>query len=496
MKLARLTFRPFTVACLVGVTPLALHAQIELAQQQKLPPVRQVGPITARTAEPLGSVSTAVPLPGGKVLVNDILNRRVVMFDSTLSKVTVVADSTSATANAYGARGGGLLQWGGDSALFVDPASLSMMVINGSGEIGRVMAVPRPNEVGLLVGGPNGRPGFDHMGRLVYRGQPRPRQQAREARQDARAEARGAQRGGAGQTVNIGGMSMQVPELPDSAPVVRVDLATRMLDTAGQFKIQRADIKITEGADGRPNVQMRQNPIQMIDDWALLSDGSIALVRGHDFSVERIDPAGNRTVSGKLPFEWQRLDEEAKVALLDSARVAIEKQREEARRLIGQGGGPQFVMGGGPGDGRVAILGGGPGGGGDRGAATARGGAAAPGSSANGAPPQRGPAPAGPAEFQMPPVNLVPASELPDYRPPFTAGSSVGDLDGNLWVRTSLPVGEHGPIYYVINTAFEVIDRVQLPQGRMVAGFGKGGMIYLAFRDLEGNNRLESAKWK
>jgi hypothetical protein len=296
MKLARLTFQPFTVACLVGVTPLALHAQIELAQQQKLPPVRQVGPITARTAEPLGSVSTAVPLPGGKVLVNDILNRRVVMFDSTLSKVTVVADSTSATANAYGARGGGLLQWGGDSALFVDPASLSMMVINGSGEIGRVMAVPRPNEVGLLVGGPNGRPGFDHMGRLVYRGQPRPRQQAREARQDARAEARGAQRGGAGQTVNIGGMSMQVPELPDSAPVVRVDLATRMLDTAGQFKIQRADIKITEGADGRPNVQVRQNPIQMIDDWALLSDGSIALVRGHDFSVERIDPAGNRTV--------------------------------------------------------------------------------------------------------------------------------------------------------------------------------------------------------
>ena len=495
MKPLRYPMRPLTVALLLGVTPLALRAQIELAHQQKLPPVRQIGPITARSSEPLGAVSTAVPLPGGKVLVNDILNRRVVMFDSTLGQVTVVADSTSATANAYGARGGGLLQWGGDSALFVDPASLSMMVINGSGEIGRVMAVPRPNEIGLLVGGPNGRPGFDHKGRLVYRGQPRPRQQARQAVRG------GGQRGGGGggQTVTIGGMSVQVPELPDSAPVVRVDLATRMLDTVGQFKIQRADIRVTEGADGRPNMQVRQNPVQMVDDWALLSDGSIALVRGHDFSIERIDPDGNHTVSGKLPFEWQRLDEEAKVALLDSARVAIEKQREEARRLIGQGGGPQFVQGGGPGDGRVMIMGGGPGGGpggGGGGGAAARGGAAAPGSSANGAPPQRGAAPAGPTEFRMPPVNLVPASELPDYRPPFTAGSSLGDLDGNLWVRTSLPVGEHGPIYYVINAKFEVIDRVQVPQGRMVAGFGKGGMLYLAFRDLEGNNRLESAKWR
>ncbi len=469
---------------LVPSVAAVLPAQIELAQVQKLPPIRPIETIISRSSEPLGAVSTAVPLPGGRVLVNDILNRRVVMFDSTLTQVTVVADSTSATANAYGARGGGLIAWGGDSALFIDPASLSMMVIGPSGEIGRVMAVPRPNEVGLLVGGPNGRAGFDREGRLVYRAQPRPRQAARGG-----GPRGGGQRGG----VSVGGMTMMVPELPDSAPVVRLALSSRMLDTIGEFRIQRPQIQVTEGADGRPNIQIRQNPVQMVDDWALLSDGSVVLVRGHDFSVERVAPDGSVTRSAKLPFEWQRLDDDAKVALLDSARQAIERQREEARRLIGQGVGPMQVLQGGGGGERVTVMGGdGP----------ARGGGAAvrAGASANGNPPQRGgqagAAQSAPGEFQIPPVNLVPPSELPDYRPPFTSGSSLGDLEGNLWVRTTAPVGEHGPIYYVIDQRLEVVDRVQLPQGRMIAGFGSGGTLYLAFRDLEGNNRLERARWK
>ena len=87
---------------------VALWALPLAAQQAKLPPVRTLPAVTARSSEPLSAVATAVPLPGGKVLVNDILQRRVVMFDSMLVKVAIVADSTGATANAYGARGAGL----------------------------------------------------------------------------------------------------------------------------------------------------------------------------------------------------------------------------------------------------------------------------------------------------------------------------------------------------------------------------------------------------
>ena len=117
---------------------------------QTLPPIRQIGPVTAVSKEPLGAVSTLRHLPDGRVLVNDILGRRVIMFDSSLSSVTVVADTTSATANAYGVRPGGLIAYRGDSTLFVDPQSMSMMVIDPNGKITRVMSVPRSEDAGVL----------------------------------------------------------------------------------------------------------------------------------------------------------------------------------------------------------------------------------------------------------------------------------------------------------------------------------------------------------
>src|SRR5574342_573475 len=121
------------------------------AHAQSLPPVRPLGATVARSTEPMGTVTTAVALPGGKVLVNDILKRRVLLLDSTFTQVTVVADSTSSTANAYGVRPGGLLSYRGDSVLFVDPASMSMLVVNTEGRITRVMSAPRPQDVGFLV---------------------------------------------------------------------------------------------------------------------------------------------------------------------------------------------------------------------------------------------------------------------------------------------------------------------------------------------------------
>jgi hypothetical protein len=98
--------------------------------------------------------------------------------------------------------------------------------------------------------------------------------------------------------------------------------------------------------------------------------------------------------------------------------------------------------------------------------------------------------------MELPPINMIEADKLPDYRPAFTAGSARGDLDGNLWVRTTSPVGNAGSIYFVINTKGEVIDRVQLPESRILVGFGRNGDVYLSVRDAEGNVRVERAKLK
>src|SRR2546423_2798795 len=189
-------------------------SSIRLAQA--LPPVRQLGPVTAVAKEPLGAVASVRHLSDGRVLVNDIIGRRVLMFDSSLSTVTVIADTTSATANAYGTRPGGLIAFRGDSTLFVDPASLSMLLIDPNGKIARVMSAPRANDVGFLVGGPFGTPGFDPQGRLVYRAPPN----------------LFAFRGPPGSGNNL----PQFPTPPDSAALVRYHLGTRKVDTLTFFK--------------------------------------------------------------------------------------------------------------------------------------------------------------------------------------------------------------------------------------------------------------------
>src|SRR5437868_5144523 len=101
-----------------------------LAAQQAPPPVRQISRVTAVSHDTLTAVTTAVEVAGGKVFVNDILGHRVLMYDSTLANAVVVADSDPSSPNAYGSRPGTLMPYRGDSALFITPASMSMLVLN------------------------------------------------------------------------------------------------------------------------------------------------------------------------------------------------------------------------------------------------------------------------------------------------------------------------------------------------------------------------------
>lgn len=161
------------------------------------------------SAERMASVSQIRALPGGRVLVNDLAGRRLLLYDSTFTEVKVVADTTSATGTAYGSRLGGLVAARGDRSVFVDPSSSSMLVIDGSGKIVRMMAAPQSSQVNALVGGLNGTPSVDPQGRLVCRGQVQPVTTNR----------------GAGQASGLA--AFQMPELPESSFVLRVDLTTR-----------------------------------------------------------------------------------------------------------------------------------------------------------------------------------------------------------------------------------------------------------------------------
>jgi hypothetical protein len=252
--------------------------------------------------------------------------------------------------------------------------------------------------------------------------------------------------------------------MPDTAPVVRIDLATRQLDTVGFIKTQRRQMQMSRDADGRVQMSMIVNPLPVVDEWAVLSDGSIAFVRGRDYHVDWVSPDGSRSSSPKMPFEWQRLTDEDKIAFIDSVKAVRE-------RMGAAGGLQQFIMSGPAGAGSAAPP---PGVGG---AVTIVQGGGPPGGAAGGTP-TRG------NQRTPPQVNFVSPSDLPDYKPPFFAGSIRADAEGNLWIRTiATKAITGGPVYDVVNRAGGLVDRVQVPPGRTIIGFGAGGAVYLANRD-------------
>jgi hypothetical protein len=434
--------------------------------QQSLPPIRSIGPIEAVTTVPMKAVSAVRELSGRRVLVNDIVSHRVLLFDSTLAHATPVADSTASTANAYGNMPGGLIPYRGDSTLFIDPASLSMLVFDDAGKVARVMAVPRPNEAIYLIGGPFGQSGFDPAGRLVYRGNTNL----------MRAPANPAE------------VKNFTPQFPDSAPIVRVTLATRAEDTVAFFKLPPTKMNVVRTDNGF-TASATINPMPIVDDWALLPNGTVAVVRGRDFHIDWYHPDGTMTSSPKIPFDWQRLTDDQKVAVIDSARQIMEKRQQarmaaldSTRKLTGNGEQQRITAGGDPGGagGGMAQMvmvmrtdGGGGGGGGGA------------------APPMRGGAN---LQITMPPLQFVAPYELPDYRPAFGTAATRCDLNGNLWIRTS-QANDGRPVYDVINDSGELTDRVQLPPFRTIAGFGPG-VVYMGVPDSTGVVHLERARIK
>lgn len=426
---------------LIAILPAAVVAQT--------PTIRLINAPDVSSKPEFAMVAAVRQLAGGRLLVNDIQNRQLTILDPGLANAFILADSTSGLANSYGTRAGGLIRYVADSTLFVDPAGLSMFVIDPNGKIARVASVPRSQDAASLGNNLLGTPAVDAAGRLVYRSN------------GLRLTQQGGGKGAGG------GGGMVMPDFPDTTAIVRVDLSTRKVDTAAYYKIPKTKMNIVQ-TDKGTTATNEINPMPIVDEWAVLSNGSIAIVRGQDYHVDILHADGTMASAAKIPFDWQRLSDEEKVAVIDSAKAALDRARAA-----------------GPADGNAVVAGGGRGGG--------------PGSAPGGMVVMsfRTEASAGDGGGVGTKIasmgggmqpSFVSASELPDYRPAFNQGAARADEDGNLWVRTSATragaIG--GLIYDVINGQGALVDRVQLPAGRSIVGFGKGGVIYMVARDKAG----------
>lgn len=379
---------------------------------------RPLGPIVARTKDSVGATILVRPLSNGGVIVNEVSLRRLLLFDSTLTTITVIADSAGGSAS-YGSRPAGLIPYAGDSTLFVDPTSASFVVVDPNGKAGRVMSAPRMQDVSFLTGPTSAFPSIDPKGRLVYRG-------------IARNTA----------PIVIGSNGAFTPPTPpDSAPILRVDLVSRKLDTATWIKIPKQRLNMLGLPTGGFSLSTVIDPTPITDEWALMPDGTIAVVKGRDYHVEFVNADKTRSVAPKLLFDWQRLTDEDKAMVIDSARAAAEVAR-------------------------AASL-----------------------------------APSGPtassaaAAAALPPLAVYAPNELPDYRPPFKSGGVRVADDGNLWIMTTAPKPPAGGLMVdVINAKGELVDRIELPPGRVLVGVAHG-VVYLAAKDPAGKGTyLERAR--
>jgi hypothetical protein len=188
------------------------------------------------------------------------------------------------------------------------------------------------------------------------------------------------------------------------------------------------------------------NPIPTTDAWTVLPDGTIAIARSYDYHMDWLLPDGTRTSSPKMPFDWRRITREEKVRIIDSVRADGLALR--ARYAAAHPAPPPMV------NGRPALV---------------------------------------------LPFTTVDPDELPDFYPPIRSNQMRADYNGNVWIlpaTSALAQSGTGLVYDVVNRAGIVFERVRLPDGCSLAGFGPHGIVYLSHSGDTGLTILEKAVLK
>lgn len=426
---------------------LASRSNAQPARASQTIPVRELSTpvVSPRT---FANIFNVRQVAAGSVLVNDGLSRQLVLLDNKLAQVRVVLDSVaSPTGERYGAVAAPLIAHLADSSFFVDREAKALLVIDPNGKITRTAASPTGlREFNLLFASASA---VDHAGNLLIRAvTPTPSKRI-------------------GDTTS----STVVLEIrqPDSTFILRSNFDTRKTDTIARLKQIGAMRTIsTRPPTGRPSQRLIVSPLETMDDWAVLSDGTIAFVRGGDYHVDFLRANGQHESGAKLPFDWKPISDADKQRIIDSTRKAVDAAAADA----GAKGGPVAALNAQ----RDALIG----------SVVSLPGAAPVVQPRVEAAVGSAPPPA--ATVTLIPYEFVALSEMPSYYPPLRMGFSKGDADGNLWIlpATSAQSKAGELVYDVVNNKGVLVERVRLPLGKSIAAFGAGGIVYLMSKDATG----------
>ena len=393
--------------------------------------VRKLGPVVHTSAITFGGVQHVRRLSDGRLLVNDPSRRQVLLLDSTLANPVVVIDSVGGRDNSYGLRAGGIIPYRGDSTFFVDPTSSTLLLIAPSGRIVKVMSMPTSAVSYLASPSSYGYPGYSEPFGIVFR------MQSSSFRYPTVTPPEGAPE--------------VVIKYEDSVAVVGMKLSTRRGDTLAKYGTGQQMVARISYNNFDMNSTDEMFPVA--NDWALAADGSIALLSGREYRLRWINPDGTKTESPRLPFKWDYNSDDEKKLTADSINAAREKSYNE----------------------RVAQR----------------------QHQADSMKAAKQPVPTGLTRPMTKP-GIVQMTDIPDYYPAYErqSNSMRGDADNNIWIRPRPPRSARGgTVYDIVNRKGELIDKVELPAGRSLIGFGPGGIVYLLARDA-GSVKIEQSRFK
>ncbi len=236
------------------------------------------------------------------------------------------------------------------------------------------------------------------------------------------------------QLINIAGDEVQGDD--SRIPVTRLDRATGIIDTLVMIEPPQTPSLRTvrrevgdESDDGGLSFSglggIPAFPAQ--DAWGVGPDGSIAIVRVGDYHLELVRPDGVRLGGPPVPYTPVPITQEDKEAFADRL----------ASRAVAY---MQTVDGSGPRSNRTMAL-------------------------------------------PRPDLDDI---VWPEAKPPFPVGGVTLTPEGEVWVRRYVAFGEPES-FDVFDEEGRLIRRVNLPEGRQVAGFGRGTLyaVYIDEDDLQ-----------
>ncbi len=384
----------------IALPTLGMLAVLGVAAAQAQVPEQQLTQPTASFPYEFSTVAGLRELPDGRVMVADGLGQVLMVLDMAVGRADTIGRPGQGPREYR--QPDGLFALPGDSTLLVDLGNGRLTVLGPDFSFGATTPISQGSvEPGRGMGTMSIRipRAVDSRGRFYY--QPM---------------------GGMGR----GGM------MPDSAAVVRWDRATGAVDTLAQVKLQDFTSS-TSGGINNQAVSISAVPMSPQDAWAAGPDGSIAIARAGDYSVEWVRPDGSVVRGPANDYNPVRVGRDEKQAWVErSARSGLRVQMAVE-------------------NGRVSTSFG-------------RGGRARDD-----------------WEQQYP--------EWPEVMPAFQPNGVFVTPDGQMWVERYVAAAEP-PTFDVFDSAGRMVKRISFSPGRRLVGFGRTA-VYLVSADEFDLLRLE-----